>query len=1404
MTQTETGNRRSALRSLATYCAMAAIVSTVSANVGQAALASDLPHRLIRSLSVQDGLPLDHLTDVAVGDGVVWASSHDGLVRYDGHAVDVFRRDRYPALPSNRFIDVASTADGGAWAVTEGGQLVHYDPSGDFFWLAESASNTTSLVVTGAGQLWATSAEGLLALQSDGSSPPVRASVGPRGVAFNSLVGWPDGTLIAASDADGLFRVTADNTAVAIARSRSYGRLLALGIGPDGRAWFGGEHLVTVTRDGVVAPVATDRINACGFAVRPRGHVTIRDPEGWFHWDDAELVEGVRGNSGSCLQARSQVDRWPWRLAGRHLFFQEKVVFTADQPIASMAIDGETIWLATVGQGLVSVRPNQFHTIRPPGWERGSVEVLHLDKQGALWLGSLTEGLWRLPAGSASDQGRQVELKNRPKADTRAAEVGVLGLVEDAAGRVLVGTDVGLCVIDSDQDGDACIKLSAKWAQDFDADNIAVPLLIDRQQRLWLGGLGPWLRGVRQLLVVDLKADEPVAKPVADADGPIRYATGATLGPTGAVYVVTAGEGLVRIGTDGALERLTTQDGLSSNHLRSVYLAADDRVWIGTEDAGLCLWDRQPQTITCVDRASGLHDDVVHAIIADNNGRFWLSGNRGLSWLRQDALSTREPIRGEPLAVAFDERDGLESREANGGMPQVAAQSASTGRIYVATQRGAVWFDPSSHPHIAPPAVALSGLEVDGQPVPSLSPDTGLVLEPSQGVIRIRWRAVTLDHADDIRFRYRLVEDGSDPKTSAPWSPPTRERFLAWQNLPAGRHTLEVAAGLGGSWSDKTLRLPIHRRASFFESTLFFVGLWILSLAAIVGLGFVWATRHRRARDALSRAVAERTAELRQANRELKAERELATRQATRLAAHSATRQRFVADLSHELRTPLTLVVGPLDDLMRAAGSRLSADERGSLEMMQRNVARLEVLADQFLDVARLDEGRLPLRLQRRPLGAFVASVTTRFEGEAARLGLVLEVSTETPDTVVFFDSDLIDKVLSNLLSNALKFTDVGGVNVSVSATAAAAVVSVKDTGIGLTSDEQTSVFERFHQADQGDNRRYSGVGIGLAMVRGLVELHGGSVEVESPEGQGCTFRFSLPRGVDHISLDDIAVSPVEVESVPPTPEASTTTQSDALSATAETCDDDSSPGQSRPRVLLVEDHPDMRSYLARHLRARFEVIDVDSGDAALAVLAEQQVDALVSDVMMPGIDGLELARRVRSAPKTERLPILLVSAKATEPARASGMEVANDYLSKPVRIPELLSRVTRLITPALDTIATTVDPPDPFRQRLDDIIAARVMQPGFAVKELASALAMSPRQFQRSVKQHTGEAPSVYLKRYRMTLAQRLLHDDPTSPVAAVAHAVGLSAPYFSRVYRAWFGYPPSEEREQTTAPER
>ncbi|AHH97978.1 SpoIIE family protein phosphatase [Kutzneria albida] len=390
---------------------------------------------------------------------------------------------------------------------------------------------------------------------------------------------------------------------------------------------------------------------------------------------------------------------------------------------------------------------------------------------------------------------------------------------------------------------------------------------------------------------------------------------------------------------------------------------------------------------------------------------------------------------------------------------------------------------------------------------------------------------------------------------------------------------------------------------------------------------------------------------------------EFQQRRAEELAELDKAKTAFFANISHEFRTPLTLITGPLRELREAARGA----EREQLAVVERNAQRLGKLVNSLLDFSRIEAGRVEAAYEPVDLGTLTAELAGLFRSAIDRAGLRLAVDCPPLDPPAHVDRGMWEKIVFNLVGNALKFTFSGSIRVDLHPVAGCAVLTVADTGVGVPEEELPRLFERFHRIEQPRSRSTEGSGIGLALVRELVGLHGGEVEVSSEVDVGTTFTVRIPLGSAHLPAANLGASTVRSDSAAPFVEEA----EQWLPGTEPTAP------REPAQVLIADDNADMRGYLTRLLGARYRTVAVADGVQALRAVREAAPDLVISDVMMPGLDGLGLVAALREDPRTARVPVLLLSARAGEEASAEGLTAgADDYLVKPFSARELLSRV--------------------------------------------------------------------------------------------------------------------------------
>ena len=1328
--------------------------------------------------TVRDGLPLNHLNGIAQdADGFLWLATFDGVARFDGVRFETRTAGTIAGLPSNRFVTISAAPDGSVWAATEF-EIVHFGRQRTVvypdLWTARAEAEPK-------GGVWVLSNRGLFRQRGD-----ALARVG--GHRLDDVLVWDvlrdrSGVVWVATASERLWRYDGRWREV---RASFPGRVWALHQDVGGTVWAAGNGLgrwdgqafQSVGRpSGTTVPLLglADRGDGGLWAVSSRGLYAL-DPGGQAL---ATLAETAMP-SVDFTQSRGAVltacpDGAAWATAGGGFYRNGRLAFTAGISPNALFCDREgSLWATTVGDGLHRFRSPTVTAVGPAeGVPVRNVSGMFEDRAGGVWIGDVDGHYARLHEGRVT-----VGHLPEPPGLTRTENVGVG--IETQAGAVWLGR--ARCA-PSDRTGDGGCRRFERFGQS-DARVFAVHE--DRRGTLWMGLEDG-------LYEVPPGGTMAAARFHATGTGGLPGATVRAFLETddGTLWMATNGGGIARRDADtGAFRSVTRADGLSSDNVRWLTAASDGGLWVATEDRGLTHLDPATGRTTPVRAADGLYDDNIHAMLRDGQGRMWMSTNRGLFWVPEADLDA--VVQGEARrvrATAYTERDGMRNREANGGFGTAALRTRD-GRLWFATQDGVAIVDPRDlTTSAAPPRPVAEWVRPAGGE--ARRADGVARLGPGQRDFSIAYTAPTFVAPERAAFRTRLVGLDGD------WRDAGTRREAFYTNVPPGRYTFRVAARTAdGVWSEAA---PL---AVVVEPRLYETGAArLLGLLALVGLGALGVVlRERRQRRAQRRREEALEAEVARRTEALRLETERTEAQALQIRDLADARARLVADVSHELRTPLTLTLGPLADVLDGHHGPVPASFQAPLDLAHRNTSRLRRLVDQLLDAAALDAGRFQLDRQAVELGRALQRLAEPFAAAAERSGVTFRLDLPPSPVPVWVDPDSLETIVGNLLSNAVKFTPSGGrIGVRLAVAESLAVLEVADSGTGIAAEHLDRVFDRFFQAEKSE--RQPGSGIGLSLAKELAELHSGTLAVASVLGEGARFTLRLP---------------LHASAAGPSPDAPTAPR---------TRRPDRPEPEDRPLVLVVDDSLDIRSFVRGHLEAAgYAVDEAEDGQAALDRVRQHTPDAVVSDVVMPRLDGLGLTRALRADPETDFVPVVLLSARATVEDRLAGLGVAaDDYLTKPFTPAELVARIDNLIAsrqrlrerfarpapspvlPATALPATSLPSPalegarstdSAFAAEVAATIEARLSEEGFGVEALAEALGVSRSSLHRRLVAAGAPSPGEALREARLQRAATLLHAE-AGTVSEIAYGVGYrSVAHFSAQFKERFGASPTAFR--------
>jgi signal transduction histidine kinase/CheY-like chemotaxis protein len=557
--------------------------------------------------------------------------------------------------------------------------------------------------------------------------------------------------------------------------------------------------------------------------------------------------------------------------------------------------------------------------------------------------------------------------------------------------------------------------------------------------------------------------------------------------------------------------------------------------------------------------------------------------------------------------------------------------------------------------------------------------------------------------------------------------------------------------------------------------------------------------------------------------RKLENQRALLKEKSDKLKEIAEIKSRFFANISHEFRTPLTLIVGPLEQMLSQCRD---LKQKRTLTLMLRNAQRLLSLINQLLELSKFESGQVRLRASQQNIVTFLKGIVSSFELLANQNEVDLTVYAEKENIPLYFEPEKLEEVMCNLLINALKFTPQGGkISLSIRGfppgSGEMVEIAVCDTGPGIPRDQMSSIFDRFYQLDSTFEHHKKGFGIGLALVREFILLHHGEIDVNSREGEGTEFVIHLPMGKAHLSPGEIVTQ--RASSSQPHQRVKDYREIARHYASILELDKEQPEPASEPEpagvypidpakvkqdiVLVVEDSADMRQYIREALEPRYNVVEAANGREGIRMAKEIIPDIIISDIVMPEVDGNELCRMLKSDIKTSHVPLILLSVKSLDRDVIKGLQAgADDYITKPFSTKILCTRIKNLIDlrrqlhlkikreMTLQPVEISVSSMDQdFLSDLQCLIEKNISDPGFSVDQLAKNMVMSQSTLYRKVQALTGETPIEFLRSYRLKRAAQLLKDK-FGNVTEVAFEVGFSSTaYFTKCFKKKFHQLPS-----------
>lgn len=829
------------------------------------------------------------------------------------------------------------------------------------------------------------------------------------------------------------------------------------------------------------------------------------------------------------------------------------------------------------------------------------------------------------------------------------------------------------------------------------------------------------------------------------------------------IWFATYNRGVIRYTpqTDEIKEFRYDKDDTHSlcyDRITGIFEDSRQQLWFSSEDGGFCLYHESTESFTRITTAQGLPSNVIYKILEDDNRHLWLSTNNGLVSFNLETLS---------VEALYNLPNGLQSRQFNynSGIKNL------DGTLYFGSINGFVAFNPKNfHPNHNQYSVILTGFYIFNQEV-TVSRESNILTKaiPYADKINLNYDQSTftftfsaLNYSTEGNGKYAYLLDGIDKK----WSYVDNSSRVSYNSIPPGNYIFRIKYSKDGhTWNDEETQMKIKITPPLWKTS------WAYTLYIVLIIGILFT---------LIRFYA--------IKKRKQVEEKLAHQEQQKKEEIYKAKIDFFTNIAHEIRTPITLIKAPLDYILHSHPHEQEINE--NLITMERNTDRLLVLVNQLLDFRKIESKAFTLSLKVNDVHTLVTNTYNRFVPAAKQKNLTMTLEAPAHSVMALIDEEAIIKVCSNLFNNAIKYTSTYiKVILTENEDLGYFQITVKNDGRPIPVDLRQNIFEAFFQIKEDHQATQPGSGIGLTLATSLVQLHHGKLYLDD-KAEDTSFVVQIPKNI---------AADAEVKNIKPVTEE----PKEEISLMASEMQ-----VSSKETILIVEDNEELRIFLSNQLSKHYQVITAGNGIEALEILKKQIINLIVSDVMMPVMDGLELCKSIKSNLETCHIPIILLTAKTTLHNRIEGLKTGADaYIEKPFAMPHLLVQISNLLesrmkmrqnfanNPYIATNSIALNKADEdFLNKLTEVIKLNLQDENFNIDNLASEMNMSRTSLHRKIKGITELTPGDFIRLIRLKKAAELLLEGEYR-INEICMLVGIqSLSYFSKCFQKQFGVLPKD----------